>query len=238
LNELEQTIAPEMDRNKSNDQPSKHKGQDIPGRLVVVPGNHDVRLSGIIPVNWFFAIIFLLFASSWAFIFKSLQWTVLLPTAFILITLQLGCFADFFRALGKYAIRTHAFYPDLGIVVYSFDSASAGPHLWARGKITNRQFLACHTRDYPGFFKVAVVHHHPLPIPYEHNKERLLLMDNAGAFLNEISSLQVRLVLHGHRHHQHCSRVMINLGGGEAEYDIAVVSRYSYSGKRSWQVRF
>jgi UDP-2,3-diacylglucosamine pyrophosphatase LpxH len=35
-------------------------------------------------------------------------------------------------------------------------------------------------------------------------------MYNAGALINELAQAGIRLVLHGHKHHQHFARIVIN----------------------------
>ena len=50
-------------------------------------------------------------------------------------------------------------------------------------------------------------------------------MDNAGALLNELTRSKVRLVgLHGHKHHQHFARIVVN---------SSVVTPYAEDSRRS-----
>ena len=57
-------------------------------------------------------------------------------------------------------------------------------------------------------FKIAVLHHHPLPIPYKriaHGlvktfERKLTVMDNGATFANHLNKMGIDLILHGHEH--------------------------------------
>jgi hypothetical protein len=119
---------------------------------------------------------------------------------------------------------------DIGIGVVPFDSASRGLS-WARGRVFRKDMVACKTametaaqedrgRD-P--FWIALVHHHPLPLPYDDQFEQMMVMDNAGAFLSELSARRIRLVLHGHKHHQHFARITVDPATSE-RVEVSVLS--------------
>lgn len=67
------------------------------------------------------------------------------------------------------------------------------------------------------YFKVAVVHHHPIPIPYASTdfvariEESFMVFYNAGAFLRELGRHGCDLILHGHKHFAGFTRVVYDL---------------------------
>jgi len=212
-----------------------------PREIWVVPGNHDTRITGLVPVQWLVPITiaalvlavgtFLLDCvrpplPSWAY------WIVLVIAALFLLVsltaaiLRLLVCVDLKNAWGEEHFLTQprcSSRVPIGIV--PFDSASQGVS-WARGRISNRSlatFRAEIPKTNPGVTWIAAVHHHPLPLPYDHRTESMMAMDNAGAFLSELSREGIRLVLHGHKHHQHFARILIDpTDPGSAE--IAVLS--------------
>ncbi len=52
------------------------------------------------------------------------------------------------------------------------------------------------------FIKIALVHHHPLPIPYSEHFESYLVLRNAGEFVRRLTQKKIDLILHGHKHNQ------------------------------------
>jgi Calcineurin-like phosphoesterase len=70
------------------------------------------------------------------------------------------------------------------------------------------------------YFKIAVVHHHPIPIPYvstslaERVQESFMVFYNAGAFLRELGRYGIDLVLHGHKHFAGFTRVAYDMPEG------------------------
>jgi hypothetical protein len=211
-------------------------------QLITTPGNHDTRLWGLIPVQWIksiwvaVALVSLLLPISGRTDWTKMQltyWALLL-----LIVVALGCVRNFSRYFREFILESPTSYPDFRIAVYPFDSASKTV-LAARGKLPRRQFVIAGkklqekrtnpaagpggSKNEPPVYRIAILHHHPLPIPYDASQEPLLVLDNAGAFLNEVSHLKIRLVLHGHKHHRHFSRVTINAGLDE-EFEVGVLS--------------
>jgi 3',5'-cyclic AMP phosphodiesterase CpdA len=137
---------------------------------------------------------------------------------------------------------------DLRLAIYPFDSASRAVR-WARGYIIEAQFDSSlerlKTRTLGGEsamssgsprYRIALLHHHPLPIPYDSGQEAMMVMENAGAFLSEISNQQIPLVLHGHKHHRHFSRVTIN-AGDNGEFEAAVLATGSATAGKRQSVR-
>lgn len=217
----------------------KQLEQDLKCKVIVVPGNHDTRFMGLIPIRW--ANPFLLFALSagaWLAFYYSLWpahavWGVaaVLLTALFLLRFA---FADFSKKFDSFILHPPGCYSGFGLEIYAFDSASQSL-FGARGKVPKKLFVDAHGNqikpqpetgaDGNGAtpYRIAILHHHPLPIPYDDAHEPLMVVDNAGSFLSEVSKLRVRLVLHGHKHHRHFSRTTINAGGDD-EREVAVLS--------------
>jgi hypothetical protein len=115
---------------------------------------------------------------------------------------------------------------ELRIGLVPFDSASPS-FTWARGHVTDKNIVDC-KRDIKQNNQlkpvwIAAVHHHPLPLPYDFASETMMVMDNAGAFLSELAQLGIKLVLHGHKHHQHFARIHVDLATRQT-LEIAVLS--------------
>lgn len=83
-------------------------------------------------------------------------------------------------------------------------------------------------QEWEKILKIAVVHHHPMPIPYvstefkERVKASFTVFYNAGTFLREIGRSGIELVLHGHKHFVGFTRVSYDLRQGD-RCDIAVI---------------
>jgi len=119
----------------------------------------------------------------------------------------------------------------LGIGIAPFDSATHDVS-WARGRVRMRDMYGCEKAMGAALkasgadrapFWIAVVHHHPLPLPYDDDFERMMVMDNAGAFLSELGHRGIRLVLHGHKHHQHFARIAVQ-AASKPRLEVAVLS--------------
>ena len=88
-------------------------------------------------------------------------------------------------------------------------------------------------RDKPGgqafVPRIAMVHHHPLPIPEASIVEGLtsfepfLVLRNAGFVLRELSSCDVDLILHGHKHYSAFGRLGYTVDH-KSEGEIAVLA--------------
>jgi 3',5'-cyclic AMP phosphodiesterase CpdA len=95
------------------------------------------------------------------------------------------------------------------LAIFSFDSSiregrlPRGLFRANKGKVSGRAFNAFNDNlkkeDVPTF-KIAILHHHPLPIPYK-NVHGLTVMENGGAFIAHMQSRGVNLILHGHEHY-------------------------------------
>jgi len=216
--------------------------------LIVVPGNHDTRFLGLLPIKWVnpFGLLLLLalslaiYKSGLLTVFPTLLWLILATVLVGLFLIRSLFFIDFNKKFKKFILPAPGFYSKYGLEIYAFDSASQAL-VGARGRIPKKQFvdaqgnlrkqlLNLHTsapeQNANGSiapYRIAILHHHPIPIPYDDANEPLMVADNAGTFLSEVSRLGVRLILHGHKHHKHFSRTTINAGGDD-EHEIAVLS--------------
>jgi predicted phosphodiesterase len=230
LEELARSVRPEAGSPLSN--------------LVIVPGNHDVRVAGIFPVkwiNWLVPVIGLfLYGALSLTMAKSFEWKLIvsLSTVAALLLARFSFFRSFAAAFDSYVLTRPTHWTDLGLAIYPFDSASRGVQ-WARGQIGEAQFdqaqeqpKLCTLVNRHGAprqsvadprYRIALLHHHPLPIPYDSGQEPLMVMEDAGAFLSEISNQRIPLVLHGHKHHRHFSRVTIN-AGETMEFEASVLA--------------
>jgi 3',5'-cyclic AMP phosphodiesterase CpdA len=119
------------------------------------------------------------------------------------------------------------------VAIFGFDSNPTFLFGHARGRISQRQITEfsdsiqelAKSPKQDIRFRIAALHHHPLPIPYT-SSDTNVSMTNAGLFLFELAKNDIDLVLHGHKHFSHSSRwtyfvpdrthQMIILGTGSA----------------------
>lgn len=204
-------------------------------QLVVIPGNHDASISGILP--WFdhapllsslgtLLVVSLMTIAVWFF---SGQLTLALGFLGLLIIAAgavLGTITQTFPADVALTGPTEYRVGDILIHLYPFDSATA-PSFIAGGNIRASQFAQAKRplsfKDGETPYRLCIVHHHPLPIPYDDAWEQTMILKNAGAFLNEMSRLGMRLILHGHKHHWHFSSTIINAHRPD-QHNLAVLS--------------
>jgi hypothetical protein len=149
--------------------------------LLVIPGNHDVRRSGIKPN-------------------RKLE---------ELFREHFGCFF------------VHSYYPNLGLLVACFDSNEQVRPLifdFAKGMAPTAQCDAVlrgieelpepHQGGAGRAFRLALIHHHLMAIPADDfaadtkiiGAPSLMMLRNAGSFLQRLLRDGYRLVLHGHLH--------------------------------------
>lgn len=149
--------------------------------LLVIPGNHDVRRWGMKP-----------------------KWKLV------------ELFRDHF---GRFFV--HSFYPNLGLLVACFDSnEQVRPLLFdfAKGMAPTAQCDAVmrgieelrgpHQGRAERAFRMALIHHHLMAIPSDDfaadtkiiGAPSLMMLRNAGSFLQRLLRDGYRLILHGHLH--------------------------------------
>jgi 3',5'-cyclic AMP phosphodiesterase CpdA len=188
--------------------------------LRVVPGNHDYRVKGIFKPE-----------SRFRTVKTAKQW--LLKPQYDLFNELLG---DYFKP---------AFFPNLRCCLFTFDSNAVESGLvLATGRVDNNkivEFISLYDllqNAYPDSWgqctKIALLHHHPMPIGPTENKasrvedESYLLLKNAGLFMSEMVRRKVDLILHGHKHHPALSRATFPRFGEEA-HTVSVVAAGSAS---------
>jgi 3',5'-cyclic AMP phosphodiesterase CpdA len=197
-------------------------------KVFVIPGNHDTRVLGLLPIAWIapIATFFFVGVSFFGYFHYWPQaWVPAGIIALLLLAYRYLCLAEFANFFRKYIPSRPTTLKDLNLVLYPFDSATFSTS-GAAGNIPLSQFVEAsraneHTEAAP--YRIAIVHHHSVPIPYDSSSEGLMVLKNAGAFLSEIASCGVRLVLSGHKHHQHVSRVTIN-AETEKELELTVLN--------------
>jgi 3',5'-cyclic AMP phosphodiesterase CpdA len=206
----------------------------------VIPGNHDTRITGLVPVQWLlgiagtalglaalcFAMIYLTPPlPAWAHHIVAGVAFGLLAIAGIALVLRLLVRSDLRLAWGaEHFLTAPRCSSRVPVGIVPFDSASEGVS-WARGRISKKGVsgFRAEMAESARVTWIAAVHHHPLPLPYDHKAEPMMAMDNAGALLSELAQAGIRLVLHGHKHHQHFARIVIN--PAESQFsEVAVLS--------------
>lgn len=115
--------------------------------------------------------------------------------------------------------------------VFSFDStldrqrqrSALWPLVGSRGKISRGSFnefnkAVKNTATAGCHFKIALVHHHPLPIPYKAEGSvglELTTMTNGGTFIAHMQESGINLVLHGHEHYPYSCRYSFDPNSNE-----------------------
>jgi 3',5'-cyclic AMP phosphodiesterase CpdA len=215
---------------------------------------------GIFPIKWLKWLIFVIGLILYVVLTyrarRSYPWKLIVSSLIVgaFFLSKYLCFADFAAAMKPYLLTRPTHWTDLGAAIYPFDSASRGVR-WARGRIGNAEFVKAQeepelrtlsrsaTATAPDTsvaprYRIALLHHHPLPIPYDSSQEPLMVMEDAGAFLSEISNQQIPLVLHGHKHHHHFSRVTIGAGESRQFETSVLATGTATAGKRPGRFGF
>lgn len=169
-------------------------------QILVIPGNHDLWYRGVLPM---------------------LRTPVHLRPAWVRTSYR-ETFAAF---------HSQYYFGPENVWIYGFDSARK--KAFATGQVLEEDIADFHieydrlSKTHPEFkkaFKIAVVHHHPLPVNWQTDwKQQLLTMINAGSFLSSMLNKGIDLVLHGHEHLQARARLSSSLGG-EGDNELTVVS--------------
>jgi 3',5'-cyclic AMP phosphodiesterase CpdA len=178
-------------------------------RLIVIPGNHDILAGGWTP-GW--------------------------------VGKLLGS-VDFYHSFAD-GIAQYYFRPE-NVWVFGFDSAEEGKY--AGGSVRDRDIDLFHEiceqlraeETFASAFKIAVVHHHPLPVNWDKDwRQRWLTMVNAGSFLGAVLHRGIDLVLHGHEHLQAHARLRSTLGGDNSGemvvFSLGATLRNVTNPNRNW----
>jgi predicted MPP superfamily phosphohydrolase len=158
---------------------------DSATQLLVIPGNHDYRIYG----NLGFRPI-----TGWLFRRNFKSW------------------------LSKRIVP----FPDLGVTFFLVDS---NPLMFgfARGKVGRgqlrklrgdlRAMTTAQRVQVEGSVRIIMVHHHPVPIPYE-GADPFLLLSDAHYLMQFVAENRIDIVLHGHKHRAPYSMISLGTCGG------------------------
>lgn len=192
--------------------------------LLVVPGNHDVKIYGNVSAGFWGRMYFDVY-------FADCNEQLSLPTFFRRIQryakwISKTTWASLLERLGVIRSRPSGVKPWVlagnNLIVVSYDSNDT--IFSARGRVRPEQISETRaaldrvldSQADPMALRIALVHHHPLPIPYADaksitNLEGFLVMENAGTFMREMVVHDFDLVLHGHKHFSNFSRISYQL---------------------------
>ncbi len=162
-------------------------------RLAVVPGNHDFRVKGVFSAYSNF--------KRW----EKVKQRFVQPHYDLFYKKFNDCFQP-------------RFLPELRCCLFTFNSNTTTDLSLnlASGSITNNELLKFTTlcrkwsteiENWPTYSKIALVHHHPMPIAGTELRGSVIdsdayhLLKNAGLFMTEMVSQGVDLILHGHKHY-------------------------------------
>jgi 3',5'-cyclic AMP phosphodiesterase CpdA len=188
-------------------------------RVILVPGNHDTRISGLVDIRWLWCFSAALVCAAYWMFAQERTWQTQHLSFYILSGLALVCLllralttSDLSGAFGEAYIKRAVPYAWLGLGIVPIDSSRSWA-FGAQGKVSEN--LRSELRESLGAagtqraLWIALVHHHPLPMPYDAKQESVMIMTNAGLLLKELANYNIPLVLHGHKHHQHLSRIVV-----------------------------
>lgn len=214
--------------------------------LVAIPGNHDTRVSGVFPVIWLLPTSLVAVIAAYVCRYWQNQhhhWLTyvacgLASIAVVGLLLRLLTTRSLYSGRrGEIFIADPLVIEGFNVGVIPFDSASEGKSFAAgkvkRGALSSFRDAAERLEKHAepqGVFWLAAVHHHPVPLPYDGGSETMMIMVNAGKFVHELASYGVPLILHGHKHHHHFSKLSFRTPYSE-ESEIAILSASTPSEK-------
>ncbi len=212
--------------------------------VVVIPGNHDTRIFGIFSPRHSDLALLLLAAVGIAlrFLFKPhglavgcLGLPILAIFAWLWTMIHRRGFHRYFPQAP--ALQT---FNGLPVEILNFDSSTSDAAWWAQGFIPYERFSELdrllRSRQMSRNVRIAVLHHHALPIPYDDEAEPMMILKDAGRFLAEVGKFSVPLVLHGHKHHYNFARVTIEADQSRT-HQVAVLSCGSATSSRETATR-
>jgi 3',5'-cyclic AMP phosphodiesterase CpdA len=126
------------------------------------------------------------------------------------------------------------------VLLALFDSNSAGGGFEiATGVVDNSQLTklrsALRDADKPYLARIAIVHHHVLPIAFTPDTitgEPMMVLRNAGAVLSVLTDYRFDLILHGHWHKAQFARFELGTEDGDS-YPISVAA----AGSAAWDTK-
>jgi len=107
--------------------------------------------------------------------------------------------------LNKFEIAIYPFDSNqLGFLGYTAQGKIKDPYLvFSKYKEEYEKVLVGSGNSIDKYLKIAILHHHPLPLPTttkQENLEPFMLLRNAHQFLGAAESNDVDIILHGHKH--------------------------------------
>ena len=186
----------------------------------VVPGNHDMKIQGLVSIKGFI---------------KKFWLPELNPTTDLTKAAFDGVFHNSMRDRLVKGVNS-AGKAIMEIVVVCLDSNGLDPFLnFATGRVEAGELnrLGGYVTDiaFKQAYKIVLLHHHPMPMPGTENiskksdvlfKDQFLLLKNAGAVMREFTRANVNLVLHGHKHSPGFAYVTYP-AGSETKHSVTVV---------------
>jgi 3',5'-cyclic AMP phosphodiesterase CpdA len=123
-----------------------------------------------------------------------------------------------FKSAFKAKVHTKvSVFPDERIIFIHIDSNPTFLDL-ARGHVSSRtirklirELNAVQASIRENSTKIALIHHHCLPVYNEKTKDRYLLLKNSSAVIEFFADYHINLVLHGHKHR--ATRSLLSIGG-------------------------
>lgn len=198
--------------------------------LIVVPGNHDRKLLGNLTLGALARMNFAVYFADWPGQLADPDWRARWGRYWALLGHGVR---RFFQPWTKRVAETSAELTGrvlLGgkVVVVSYDSndswlLAAGrvrPDEIRRTELTLRTLQDQTESLDPAACRIAIVHHHPVTIPYADKKsltnlEEFLVFENSGTFMREMVKNDFDLILHGHKHYSNFTRVRYQLSANE-----------------------
>lgn len=172
--------------------------------LVVVPGNHDCRIKGVISRRAYFDDFYERFSQYYQ--------PRVLPS--------LGCCI--------FTFDSNTIDPGINLAsgrIVNDDIVEFSNSL---------SLMQENYSDFASYCKVVLVHHHPMPIaatelvPKFLESEQYHLLKNAGLFMTEMVKHKVDLILHGHKHYAALSKATFPVFG-EEDHTISIIAAGSVS---------
>jgi Calcineurin-like phosphoesterase len=131
----------------------------------------------------------------------------------------------FRRAYPGWKRQRIVFFSRRSLTIYKLDSNPTALR-FARGHIARGQLRSIR-REWDSFtaeirraigqsFKIAILHHHPLPVPFHRDGhlESFLMLERADELIEFLAANDIRMVLHGHKHSAPHSLLSLGTCGG------------------------
>lgn len=208
------------------------------GRLLVIPGNHDYLVFGLLDRR--VVVSLMAIAALVAITLPGILWPALAAAALAGSYLWFPQF--YFRKNYKKWWDGRKVILENGLLLALFDSNSIWSS-WARGRIGGRQLdwlaselaklKASDGATYKNAVKIALMHHHPLPIVRPEKPmvivpgrkvEKMLLLDDASEVLRSLADAGFDVILHGHKHRAAASRLTTEFERGGVTRQMLVVA--------------